>query len=447
MYSIILIGALTIASGFIAYIGDILGRRLGKKRVTLWGLRPRHTAMLISIVTGIVIFMLTLSIVAAANRQARVALFQLGRLFHERDQLASEVENLRTSYRTWIKRARELSAKLKREQEKLKDAQRRYMEVTKELRDSQRSLARVQGELKRTKAELTTTRMALAQARRELKKVRKEIAKAEEYTKRSLATTRKQLDDLRKQVDELQAIKAELERYKRSLDAYVARMLVKGDLAYRADEVVAIGTVDGTQPKEQILYALERLLDEADKHARERGATGKDGERAVKVFGMLVKVPGQEKPILFQERDILSVVADNIREAGESVVVEVYARRNTVAGEQVPVDFRLYRNRLVFRAGDIIVRKQVNANASIGKLLEQLVSMLYRDVRRTARERGLLPRFNGERGGYGAISFEELGDVIEQLKSINGLAWIEVRAKEDTWTIGPLNIELHVIPM
>src|SRR3712207_8674593 len=41
--------------GFIAYIGDLLGRRLGKQRLSVFGMRPKHTAILLTIVTGALI--------------------------------------------------------------------------------------------------------------------------------------------------------------------------------------------------------------------------------------------------------------------------------------------------------------------------------------------------------------------------------------------------------
>src|SRR5579871_6337777 len=38
--------------GFISYYGDLQGRRWGKKRVSWFGLRPKHTAILITSLTG-----------------------------------------------------------------------------------------------------------------------------------------------------------------------------------------------------------------------------------------------------------------------------------------------------------------------------------------------------------------------------------------------------------
>jgi uncharacterized protein (DUF3084 family) len=474
VYPIGLLLALTIVSGFIAYVGDVVGRRLGKKRLTIFHLRPRHTAMVVSVITGILIFTVTVLVLTAVSREARIALFELDALLKEREELRTEVTKLRSSYRLWKSKAERLSYELKIEQEKTTLAQRQHAQVSKELANVRKQLSAAEARLKdmhrmlqSTEALLTKTqgrlKIALSELRRtesalketmaelrsrqdELLKVRQEIAKADETAKRSLATTRKQLDELRRQVSELQEMKAEFERYRKSLDTYIASMLVKGELIYKTEETVLIGVVDGSMPKEKILDKLERLLDEADSMARKRGASAQGNERAVKIFGMLVKLPGSDEPTLFTEKDILNIVADNIKSVGESVIVEIYAKRNVMAGEQVPVDIRLYRNQLVFRSGEVLASKKIDGRASVGELMQELAYVLYGELSRIARERGLLMRTDSERPSYGVISFLELGEAVEQLKRINGPAILEARAKKDTFTIGPLEVELRVVP-
>jgi len=39
----------------VAYLGDIVGTRIGKRRISLFGLRPRHTSSVITVITGILI--------------------------------------------------------------------------------------------------------------------------------------------------------------------------------------------------------------------------------------------------------------------------------------------------------------------------------------------------------------------------------------------------------
>jgi uncharacterized protein (DUF3084 family) len=45
--------------GIIAYNGDVIGRKYGKRRATIFGLRPRHTAVLVTSATGVLISALT----------------------------------------------------------------------------------------------------------------------------------------------------------------------------------------------------------------------------------------------------------------------------------------------------------------------------------------------------------------------------------------------------
>jgi len=55
MYSIILIVTLILVSGIIAYIGDLTGFRIGKKKISIFGLRPHRTAVFITIIINFVL--------------------------------------------------------------------------------------------------------------------------------------------------------------------------------------------------------------------------------------------------------------------------------------------------------------------------------------------------------------------------------------------------------
>ena len=71
MYGVMLIIVLIITGGAIAYIGDHLGTKVGKKRLSIFGLRPKHTSILVTIITGICITTLTLGVMAAASGYIR----------------------------------------------------------------------------------------------------------------------------------------------------------------------------------------------------------------------------------------------------------------------------------------------------------------------------------------------------------------------------------------
>ncbi|UBF28615.1 DUF3084 domain-containing protein [Kovacikia minuta CCNUW1] len=73
----ILILAVLLLGGFIATLGDRVGTRVGKARLSLFNLRPRKTATLVTILTGTVIAASTLGILFAASEYLRTGVFEL----------------------------------------------------------------------------------------------------------------------------------------------------------------------------------------------------------------------------------------------------------------------------------------------------------------------------------------------------------------------------------
>tara|TARA_B100000459_G_scaffold2922_1_gene1933 strand:- start:781 stop:1719 length:939 start_codon:yes stop_codon:yes gene_type:complete len=66
--------------GLISTLGDLLGSKIGKARFSILKLRPKKTAILITILTGSLISASSLFLVILVNRQLRVGLFRLGDL-------------------------------------------------------------------------------------------------------------------------------------------------------------------------------------------------------------------------------------------------------------------------------------------------------------------------------------------------------------------------------
>ena len=76
----LLIIFLLLLGGLISTLGDLLGSRIGKSRFSILKLRPKKTAILITILTGSIISASSLSLMILVNRQLRVGLFRLGDL-------------------------------------------------------------------------------------------------------------------------------------------------------------------------------------------------------------------------------------------------------------------------------------------------------------------------------------------------------------------------------
>jgi uncharacterized protein (DUF3084 family) len=73
----ILIPTLILVSGLVAFVGNLVGRSIGRRRLAIFGLRPRHTAQLVTVITGMLITVVTLAVVLLVSNDARQALFHL----------------------------------------------------------------------------------------------------------------------------------------------------------------------------------------------------------------------------------------------------------------------------------------------------------------------------------------------------------------------------------
>ena len=76
----LLIISLLLLGGILSTLGDRLGSKLGKARLTIFNLRPRRTAVLITIFTGSLISAISLGFMLLVSRQLRVGLFELSNL-------------------------------------------------------------------------------------------------------------------------------------------------------------------------------------------------------------------------------------------------------------------------------------------------------------------------------------------------------------------------------
>lgn len=83
MFGLRLILVLAVVGGLIAFIGDKLGSKIGKKKLSVFGLRPYHTSVLMTVITGILIASITLVTMAVASDSARTAMFGMEKLQNE----------------------------------------------------------------------------------------------------------------------------------------------------------------------------------------------------------------------------------------------------------------------------------------------------------------------------------------------------------------------------
>ena len=93
MVGIRLIIIMAVVGGFIAYLADKMGSKIGKKKMSIFGLRPKHTSILLTVTSGTIIAVLTIGVVAVSSQSARTALFGMEKLQRELKLLNAEKED------------------------------------------------------------------------------------------------------------------------------------------------------------------------------------------------------------------------------------------------------------------------------------------------------------------------------------------------------------------
>ncbi|MDR2779832.1 MAG: DUF3084 domain-containing protein [Synergistaceae bacterium] len=82
-------------SATMSYVGDIMGKKIGKKRISILRLRPRHTSTVITIFTGIAVALLTLIAAAYSSDSVKMAIFGPNIMARRMTELTNEVRGRR----------------------------------------------------------------------------------------------------------------------------------------------------------------------------------------------------------------------------------------------------------------------------------------------------------------------------------------------------------------
>ena len=341
----VLILAMLVLGGIIATVGDRIGTKVGKARLSLFNLRPRQTATLVSIATGSVISASTLAILFGISSQLRTGVFELGRiqadLTSAEDQLAqalAEQEGVR---------------------EDLQSASTERQRALARLREINQSLDEAVEQQAQTQAQLQGTRD-------------------------QLAAVSDQAETLRRSTDSLRAERDRLVQQQETIRAQITErdtVIAERDRAI-ADRDQSLADLD------QTIHALDRSIAERDQAIAEREQRLADLQTRQSLIAQQVNDLERQYQGLFQgsivlgrNQELLSgvVTIDNRNEARE-VVNQILAEANRRAIQTIapgtPLDQQAIAlgsqevERLIERlavGGDFVIRVLSAANYVIGE--------------------------------------------------------------------------------
>ncbi len=407
MYGVFLIIVLVITGGAIAFIGDRLGSKIGKKRLSLFGLRPRHTSILITILTGVCITTLTFGVMAATSENVRTALFGMEKLN----------QNMRDTQSKLVQASRELTLAQAEQQHTESD-----LEETKDKLDELQSQQRQLEE--RSRALLEGNRL-LEQAKDELL-LKNDVLLADntrlDQSNAELETSNTSLktDNGRLFLDN-KMLAERTENLRHGI-----QIMREGDITFRAGEVLASGVVKGSRDKKEIQQDMELLMQAANRTVSQRlGNTVKDKD-------IWVYQPEYEEAAQF------------IARSPQDIVVRIVAAGNLVRGEAVRTTLQLYKNRIIYKDNEFILARPFKLKGSGDGEAERAVMSFLQDINAEAAAKGILP--DPLRGSVGIIEGSQLYDIIRQLTPINGTALLSAYARGSTDALGPLRVYLKVEP-
>jgi hypothetical protein len=85
---------IVLVAGLIAYIGDRVGHQVGRKRMTLFGLRPKYTSTIVAVGTGMMIALVVTLTTLLASGYARAAFFHLSEINNRVNELQAQADAL-----------------------------------------------------------------------------------------------------------------------------------------------------------------------------------------------------------------------------------------------------------------------------------------------------------------------------------------------------------------
>lgn len=488
----------------LAYTADWLGRRLGKQRLSLFGFRPRHTATLLTTLTGGLTVALTIGVLTTVNESFRIwitrgdrILYELRqnetrlkalqrvnqqlsqerkRLEEERNKAAEALEQLRQSYQAQLQQVKALEqrltdaqSQLQQTQNRLQSEQRRVALLQKrraELEQLRRALERDLNTLRQQIARLQTQQAQLVEQNKRLAEdsitFARENAKLEEANRTlqaqnaELTTKNQQLLQENKDLEEQNEIllrrntqyRAQLEQLQSSVEELLqlANLRLK-PVAFQIGEELARVSLRAGLSEVRLRQALQDLLTQADRYARERGAQASPGKRAAFIPEKRVRLTGGQE-VAVDEAESLEAIVNRLREANEPVVAIVRALMNTAEGEPVPVEIQLYRNTLVFRAGTLIAETTLDCRPD-QDVLAQILRFLRTEVRERAIQAGLIPvqERAHEPATVGETEPRLLVQLLQQVRECRATrAHLRAYALQDTYAGDRLQLRFEALP-
>ena len=400
---------LAVMGGLIAYLGDKIGSKVGKRKIKLMGLRPKYTSILVTIMTGISIAVVTLGVMSVLSENARVALFGMNKLRQQqhvleeqRDRLLAEADKLAREMQEKNDLLADNELKLASQEEQLDGANDR-------LRLTLLDLEQVQAARDDASAQLGIVQTAFNQVHEDLATAQGEIEELE-HTKAGLTKTVAALDERNRLLNESMLTVRE------------------GTVLFRVGEVLSSSVLTAGQSQDETRSQLSGIMVNINNMIRQR-----------------LNITDEKAVLLYISPDEFERTVQELSNSPkDSKLIRVTAAGNIITGEPALVHVNVYDNNLVYNRGREVYTEYFTSEEIASGAELQLLHFLH-NVNRSAQSDGILP--DPLSGNVGALTAVEMFDTISRMKAYGntGLT-LQAVTTQNIFTAGPLRIEIRVEP-
>ncbi len=392
MFGIRLIVVLAVMGGVIAYIADKLGSKIGKKRMSVFGLRPHKTSVLLTVLSGVLIAACSVGVLAVSSQSARTALFGMDKLQRELAGLASQQQ--------------QAQGELDQALAQIEAKNSTIVKLDKEIKDAQQAKKAAEQNMNLAQSELHVAQNQYMAARNGLVSAQREVSNLSE------AKDRLNL--------EIQGLNKETEVLKQGLQA-----MKEGQLLYRSGEIVFAGVLKSGQSSEENEQQIKWLLQSANTAALQR-------------MGLKEDAAAEPVWIVKGEHDRLKAA---LNESKTDLLVRVLSVSNIVAGQPVVCTLSMYGNKTVYTDGTLLYRKIVNMDEP-GISAEYKFVQFLNDVNRLTVQAGVLP--DPVSGKVGAIDAAASVEAVKKMQHLGGKIVLSAYADGKIVSAGPVRLKVEV---
>ena len=392
MFGIRLMFLLAVMGGLIAFIADKLGSKIGKKKLSVFGLRPHDTSVLLTVLSGVLIALFSVGILAVSSESARTALFGMEKLQKELFRLTSEKNTAEKEYDKAMNALKEKNAAIADLDVKIREADAAKTAAEKNLLAANNSLNEVRGQYEATQG-------ALVNAKSEVQ---------------SLTEARDKLNE------EIKGLQEETDALQQGL-----AFMRGGQMMYRSGEVVFAGIIH-TGTEEENRNQMSWLMGSANTAAMNR--IGLD--------------PSSKAEIVWAQREEYDRLLKLLGKAkGNNVLVRVRSLANTVVGQPVLCGLEVIPNKLVYKDGNKIHQKVIDMNDK--KVTPDQAFMLFlQEINQISVKAGVMPDpMTGKVGNMNAVT---MVDTVTKMQRMGGKIRLTAVADGDITTAGPVELRLKL---